>query len=202
MEKRIQQVVDSLVKGLLSLITLRPLARALFSFKGAILVVIAVTGFRIVDSLFSAFGSRGVLSALDLPSEILSFAYATINITYYVALIAVLVLLKHLLARHREDDCERALTLALRQGVISKHEFEQKRLLAQSSQISALLDRMESGGVIAQGARASLQRVIEDSHRRWALKAALAQALASGAIDSATHGKRVSELGLQEPSTA
>lgn len=197
MEKRIQQIIDSTIKVLISLITLRPIMRSLFSFKGALSIVIAIAILRILDSLLSLVGPRNVFALFELQNGIISTFYTFINIFYYAALIAAFVLLKRLLASHRDDETDRALTAALKQGLITEHEFEQKRLMAQKARFACILSNLEQTGVLTPNTRKQLSQVIDESHERWRLKEALLQARTSGAIDDALYTKRLNELGLQ-----
>jgi hypothetical protein len=54
MEKRVQQFINSTAKAALGMITLRPITRALFSFNGALSVVIAISIFQLIDKLLNA----------------------------------------------------------------------------------------------------------------------------------------------------
>ena len=197
MEKRIQQILDSLIKTLFSLITLRPLARSLFSFKGALYTIIAIAAFRILDALLLALGGGSVFTLLSLPSDVANWLFTTINVFYYVAFISIAILLKRLLAAHRQDESERALTAALKQGLLTEHEFEQKRLLAQKARFTGALTALEASGILTTSSRQQLQGIVDESHKRWILKEALTQARQSGAIDEPLYEKRLGELGLK-----
>ena len=197
MEKRFQQLFESTVKVLISMITLRPIVRRLFSFKGALFILIAISAFRIVDALVNAAGSVNLFGLFDLPREAVGWLYAIINITYYIALISVIILLGRLLSSYQGDETERALVLALRQGIITQHEFEQKRLVAQRARFAGVLSSLEAANVLTATTREQLVNIMDESHRRWGLKEALSQAHKSGAIDDAIYNRRLAELGLQ-----
>ena len=197
MEKRFQQLFESTVKVLISMITLRPIVRRLFSFKGAFFILIAISAFRIVDALVNAAGSVNLFGLFDLPREAVGWLYTIINITYYIALISVIILLGRLLSSYQGDETERALVLALRQGIITQHEFEQKRLVAQRARFAGVLSSLEAANVLTATTREQLVNIMDESHRRWGLKEALSQAHKSGAIDDAIYNRRLAELGLQ-----
>ena len=197
MEKRFQQLFESTIKVLISMITLRPIVRRLFSFKGAFSILIAISAFRIMDALVNAAGSVNLFGLFDLPREVDGWLYAIINITYYIALISVIILLGRLLSSYQSDETERALVLALRQGMITQYEFEQKRLVSQRARFAGVLSRLEAANVINATTREQLVNILDDSHRRWGLKEALSQAQKSGAIDDAIYNRRMAELGLQ-----
>ena len=80
MEKRFQQLFESTIKVLISMITLRPIVRRLFSFKGAFSILIAISAFRIMDALVNAAGSVNLFGLFDLPREVVGWLYAIINI--------------------------------------------------------------------------------------------------------------------------
>jgi hypothetical protein len=196
-EKRIQQIIDSTIKVLISMVTLRPILRSLFSFKGALSIIIAISILRILDSLTRYVGSPNVFELIAIPSEIVSMIYTFINILYYAALIAAFVLLRRLLASHQNDEADRALALALKQGLITEHEFEQKRLMAQKMRFAYILSSIEQAGVLTPNTREQMSKIVDESYKRWILKEALLQALTSGAIDDTFYTKRINDLGLQ-----
>ena len=179
------------------MITLRPIVRRLFSFKGALSILIAISAFRIMDALLNAAGSVNLFGLFDLPREVVGWLYAIINITYYIALISVIILLGRLLSSYQSDETERALVLALRQGMITQSEFEQKRLVSQRARFAGVLSNLEAANVITATTREQLVNILDDSHRRWGLKETLSQAQKSGAIDDAIYNRRMAELGLQ-----
>jgi hypothetical protein len=101
-----------------------------------------------------------------------------------------------LLTAYRDDEVDQALALALKQGLLTEHEFEAKRLAAQKAKLEGVFSNLEKVGALTPTAREQMTRIVDDSHRRWILKEALLQAHTSGAIDDAMYNKRVLELGL------
>jgi hypothetical protein len=196
MEKRVQQFINSTTKAALGMITLRPITRALFSFKGALSVVIAISIFRLIDILLTAIGSNWISALFEIDRDSVRWIYIFIDIVYFCAFIASFVLLRRLLTAHRDDEVDRALTLALKQGLLTEHEFEAKRLSTQKAKLEGVFSNLEKVGALTPTAREQMTRIVDDSHRRWILKEALLQARSSGAIDDAIYNKRVLELGL------
>ena len=192
MEKKLQQVIDSTTRALVSLITLRPLFRNLFSFKGALVFAIAIATYRLFDSLVSLVAGSDIFTLAGVPSQ----AYTAITVVDYVAYIAVLALILRMLVALRQGESERLLRLALKQGLLSEHEFQQKHLLSLKSEYRSLVTRLETSGVLTVEASEKLARAVEESYDRWIAKAALAQAWKAGAIDEATYNRRIAELGL------
>jgi hypothetical protein len=196
MEKRFQQFINSTAKAALGLVALRPVTRALFSFKGALSVVIAISIFQLVDKLLTATTSNWISALFDVDRDTVRWVYIFIDVVYLSAFIASFVLLRRLLIAYRDDEVDRALTLALKQGLLTENEFEAKRLSAQKAKLEGVFSNLEKIGALSSTAREQMTRIVDDSHRRWMLKAALLQARASGAIDDAIYNKRVLELGL------
>lgn len=196
MEKRIQQFINSTTKAALGLVALRPITRALFSFKGALSVVIAISVFRLMEALLGTIGPNSIFAPFEIDTDIVRLIYTLINVAYLSAVIASFVWFRRLLIAHRDDELDRALTLALKQGLLTEHEFEAKRLSAQKAKLEGVFSNLEKVGALTSTAREQMTRIVDDSHRRWILREALLQARASGAIDDALYNKRVLELGL------
>lgn len=196
MEKRIQQFINSSTKAALGLIALRPITRVLFSFKGALSIVIAISIFQLIDKLLTAVVSGWISVLFEIDEGIARWIYIFIDVVYLSAFIASFILLRHLLAAHRDDEVDRALTVALKQGLLTEHEFEAKRLSAQKAKLEDVFSNLEKVGALSSTAREQMTRIVDDSHRRWMLKEALLQARSSGAIDDAMYNKRLLELGL------
>ena len=196
MEKRIQQFINSTTKAALGWVALRPISRVLFSFKGALTAAIAIASFRLVDAILWRLTSKGIFELFKIPNDIFHSIYIFTDVLQYATLVAVIVLLRRLLSAYRDDEVDRALTLALKQGLLTEHEYEAKRLSAQKAKLESVFSNLEKVGALNSTAREQMTRMVDDSHRRWMLKQALLQARASGAIDDALYNKRVLELGL------
>ena len=192
MDNQLQRVIDSTLRALVSLITLRPFFRHLFSFRAALVLAIAIATFRLLDSLMSLITNTDILTLAGLPSQ----ASTVITVLDLIAYIGILALILRMLTALRQSESERLLRLALKQGVLSEHEFQQKHLLALKSEYGALVARLDTAGVLTTEAREKLATAVEESYDRWIVKAALAQAREAGAIDEATYTRRIAELRL------
>ena len=140
----------------------------------------------------SLITNTDILTLAGLPSQ----ASTVITVLDLIAYIGILALILRMLTALRQSESERLLRLALKQGVLSEHEFQQKHLLALKSEYGALVARLDTAGVLTTEAREKLATAVEESYDRWIVKAALAQAREAGAIDEATYTRRIAELRL------
>jgi len=191
-ENRLARTVEGAVKAIISAITLRPVFKRVFTFRTAIVVAVAGQTWYLLNRISSLVASQDLLELFDL-SDYHIFSN-TINVVTDVAMIAVLFLLSRLLTVHREDAGERALSLALKNGILSDYEFKKKRLELQREAILRSIKSLANSGILPAAKSEELCGEIERSYKRKIMQEALNQARAVGAIDEETYKARDREL--------
>src|SRR6267142_3985419 len=106
---------------------LGPLTKGSIIFRAAIVTAIVTQSWYLLDSLSFLAGVKGFLGLLHVDNR------ATVNAIYWIlgsakvaAYVVVLLLVSKLLTVYYRQKAEGALSLALKQGLLTEHEFQEK----------------------------------------------------------------------------
>ena len=171
--------------------------RSVFTFRAAIVLGMVTEAWFLLNNLISATGRKGVYGLLHIDTK----AVAAVTLSrlfsfgHQLALIAVLFLLLWLLENYRRERMARSLATAFKEGLLTQHEFRRKELDLQRDEILRHIHLLAWNGILSPNNTTETRKIILESFKRQALREALMEAKASGAIDNETYEGSLARLG-------